>query len=389
MFLTNKSNDTQDVRNDINTQTLMPLYVIITLVGITTNLLIIVAVLKTKALRKRHSLLLLNLVTCDLVQVIVSSPYYIYSLNTYSVYKVELPIKTVFLVNLCKGYLFFSYGLGYVSILSLLLISVDRYMAVVYPFRYQIRITKGKIVLFSLLCWSLPFVFLLAAPIIPGWLDFDGRPGGFCGVQWSHVNFGFVLSNSSILFVLPTCLIFYTNIRVYNIAKKARRIITPTTVVSEVKEIVNSVTSGQQNVAEFSGEFSKSRYFVLSDISKIRKSFTIKPSLSRDIHIAVGTLLLIGCFLLTWLPFVIPRILHTFGVKIPSSVSTYTPAFAFSSVAFDPLVILCCRAEIRKAVIKLIGLFRTSPIVERSKVPSTLDNFPGYDSRIEDRAEDQ
>ena len=345
--MSNSTNYSKDTKSNI--KVLTSLYVLITIVGITTNLAIIVAVMKTKALRRRPSLVLLNLVTCDFLQVIISAPYYLYSLNTYSVNDVEHPTKNVFLVSFCKGYLFFSYGLGHVSILTLLFISTDRYMAVVYPFFYQVRITRRKLIFFSFLCWLLPFLFCLPAI---RWFDYDGQPSGFCGVQWSHVNFVFAIANVAILFVLPTCLIFYTNIRVYMISKRIQSHVFPVRTTTTIQRILQThdPISSEANTTHF-----HENRIVISSKPTATKSEKPRSSSARDIRIEVSTLLLIGCFLLTWLPFVVPRLLITIGIKVPTIVRDYTPACAFSNVAFDPLIIFTCRTKIRKTVLKILS----------------------------------
>ena len=330
-------------------------YALFIVVGLSTNLAIIFAVLRTKGLRKRQQIILLNLVTCDGFTIVMSAPYYIYSVNV-----TKIPPRTMLGTRLCKTYLLFSYALGFVSILSLLLISIDRYTAVVYPYFHQRHMTREKLICFSVLCWLIPSIVCVPAANIPGWLDFDGQPGGLCGVQWSKINPGYVIFSVGSLFLLPTFVIFYANIRVYLIAKRKRRRIFPSGYSKNSEEDSNNSGSVHGSV----------RSLPLGVIATFQRITSIKKSIAfnrrfrtskQDVQIAVSTLLLIGLFLLSWLPFVIPRVLHTFKIRIPEQVSNYTPVFAFSNVALDPILIFCCRNEIRKAV---ISFFRNSTITE-------------------------
>lgn len=320
------------------------LYTVIAIFGMVSNISIIIAVLSTKQLRKKQQFILLNIVVCDILTILVSAPYYIYSVNVKIIRKTELA------VHMCKMYLYFSYALGYVSILSMLFISLDRYSAIVYPYLYHEHMTPKILRLCSALCWLIPALACFAPVVIDCWLDYDGKPGGICGVQWTKVDTVYVCLLIGMLFILPTCLIFFTNIRVFRIARKQRRIgpgpNTGSAGVSQ-KRMSRAISTSESDI---NGNFSR-RMSAFIKIKRRLSSTTLTRSVtSRDIQIAVATLLLIGCYLLSWLPFVIPRMLYTFEIGVPSQLISYTPAFAFSNVLWDPFLILGCRNEIRKGV---------------------------------------
>lgn len=343
---------------------LICIYIIIMIIGLTANVSIVIAVLRKRSLQKKQHLILLNLIICDLLTTLLSAPYYIYSVA------VPAPHKSVSATNLCKGYLFFSYAFGYVAIQSMLLISLDRYIAIVHPYLYHKHMNSKKIPpLSAALCWLVPFLACFPSTISENWLEYDGRPGGFCGVQWSHVNKIYVIIVVGLLFIIPSLVVFFTNIRVYKIARRQMKVspeqsanrkisnqsqltLSSEDDENEIRKKMSSETSsspGQRmNMFVMTGQSIRQR---VSSMSLKKKKVTRLSK--RDVHIAVATLLLICLYLLSWLPFVVPRILSTLGLNVPRWLISYTPPFVFSSVAWDPLLILWCRNEIRREVRKL------------------------------------
>lgn len=335
---------------------LICIYIIIMTIGILANSSILMSVFSERSLRKKQHVVLLNLITCDLLTTLLSAPYYIYSVAA------TAPPKTTNATNLCKGYLFFSYAFGYVAILSMLLISLDRYIAIVHPYIYHKHMNTKTLPL-TVLCWMLPFVACFPSTITENALEYDGRAGGFCGVQWSHMSKVYVFVVVSFLFVFPTIAVFLTNIRVYKIARRQIKV--------SPEQSENRKISNQSQVTNMSFEMEQraasdftppSRRMSVNIAQIFRKQMSQKrkvPRVSkRDVQIAVATLLLIGLYFLSWLPFVIPRILSTSGVEIPRWLISYTPPFVFSSVAWDPLLILWCRNDIRREVLRLLRLPR-------------------------------
>ena len=393
------------------------LYSFIVLVGLIGNLLIVLAVFKTKQLRKRPQFILLNLIVCDLITSTVSAPYYIYSIN------MPIPKESAQVIMICRLYIYLSYTLGFISIFALMIISIDRYIAVKMPYRYQKYISNEVTIACIVLSWFIPFLVAFPAVIIDGWLGYDGLAAGFCCVHWAAIDKTYFSLLIIICFVVPTLIIFCTNIRVYLIAKKQKKVDdTRRRTISQIerRKSVKSEASESSvqldplerlQTAEKKGRpknTERNAYRVdtadntrnrgsretghtdqkidsiqndtnrkiigrhdsrksLSRMGSFRRLSTVVSAhgtrlvrsrsqimaSARDIQIAVGTLMLVICYLLSWLPFVIPRILTTFKVNIPNDVTIYTPAFAYSNVAWDPILILWCRKELRKGVCSL------------------------------------
>ena len=130
---------------------------VISLLAFTGNCLIILAFIKNINLKISHNYLIVNMAVSDLICVLFNWPLY----TTEGMLKPGGNLITEpFLASLfCKLGIYVRAMSYVVSILSLVLIAVDRYIATAFPLRAS-RIT-GKMRAISLtLCWCLPTAFL-------------------------------------------------------------------------------------------------------------------------------------------------------------------------------------------------------------------------------------
>lgn len=99
---------------------------LIVLVGIFGNALVIIVVATNAAMRSTTNMLILNLAVADLLFIIACVPSTAtdYVLNSW-------PFGGVW----CQTVQYLIYATSYVSIYTLILMSIDRYMAVVFPVR--------------------------------------------------------------------------------------------------------------------------------------------------------------------------------------------------------------------------------------------------------------
>ena len=168
----------------------------ITILSILGNLLTIVAVIKTRGLRSRHSFLpTTSLACCDLLFSLLCTP-----VN----YITTLMDRTSLDPTLCRinGFLGMLFCLS--SILTLSILSLDRYVCIVKPFRYETWITSKRIKIVLLLQWILSAV--VAAIPLSGWGSYIFYPQkGFCFIDykkhfwafafigiWMYVCLGFI-----------------------------------------------------------------------------------------------------------------------------------------------------------------------------------------------------
>ena len=168
----------------------------IAILSILGNLLTILAVVKTRSLRTRHTYLpTASLAFSDLFFSLLCCP-----VN----YVTTLMDKTSINPTLCRTNGFLGMLFCQTSILTLSTLSLDRYVCIVKPFEYELLITKNRIKTVLVTQWI--FSGIIAAVPLSGWGNYIFYPQkGFCFIDykkdfwtfvfigvWIYVCFGFM-----------------------------------------------------------------------------------------------------------------------------------------------------------------------------------------------------
>ena len=122
------------------------------------NALVIVAVTKKRRLQTMYNILLACLAATDLVVGVVIQPSFIFGEMTL--------IKGSSVTDYCKLFrqtIFFLLSPSVASLLLLALLSIERYVAIKYSLRYLAIVTKSRVIVASIFCWTaaiIPSVFV-------------------------------------------------------------------------------------------------------------------------------------------------------------------------------------------------------------------------------------
>ncbi|KAM8745903.1 trace amine-associated receptor 13c-like [Acanthopagrus schlegelii] len=125
----------------------------ISVLTVVLNLLVIISISHFRQLQTPTNLILLSLAVSDLLVGLVVMPPEIIMMQS-----------CAFLDKLsCALFYLFSFILTSASVGSMVLISVDRYVAICYPLRYSSMITPRRVQIYLSLCWfcSVTFNFML------------------------------------------------------------------------------------------------------------------------------------------------------------------------------------------------------------------------------------
>ncbi|XP_032892367.1 leukotriene B4 receptor 1-like [Amblyraja radiata] len=135
------------------------------LIGIPGNSIVIWVLLSKMKRRPSTILLILNLAIADLV-VLITLPLWMYTINNGWVFG-EISCKVVTYLIYCN-----LYG----SVFFITLLSVDRFMAVIYPFASQRWRTERSVCKVVPVVWALAFLFAVPVILVMKVQTIDGQP---------------------------------------------------------------------------------------------------------------------------------------------------------------------------------------------------------------------
>ena len=206
---------------------LMPLYFISLLVALIGNVLIIVVFYKYKPIRKSINYFVLNMAISDLFTPLTIMPFIIARTLSNGSFLSQRPSSLAGVV--CKLCYFLADTSIAVSIMSLLMISLDRLIAVVFPL--QIKLISKKV---RFICILVSWVVALSVHV-PYLFIFTFKEAD-CDKSWNdETNKRYVVATFTTFFLVPVCflIIIYSVIAVT--LKRRQR---------ERKEMLQSKRSG-------------------------------------------------------------------------------------------------------------------------------------------------
>ena len=208
------------------------IYGMIVLVTILGNFIVIVAFARDPAIRGRVSnLFILNLSVADfLIGAVCMSTNLVWLLtDDWALGRIP-----------CQIYMTVDYIVSYMSVLSIILISLDRYRLVTLHLKYMYVQTRRRALVSISCCWGFCLIFYPA--IIIGWSPLTGENNidfsNNCEVQFTqnlYMNWILIL----IEFVIPLVILIYLNTKLYLIIRRRAEVFV---LKDGVRTISNGVT---------------------------------------------------------------------------------------------------------------------------------------------------
>ena len=185
-------------------------------VGSFLNISLVFILIRSRENRaKISSVYLLCLSTSQILACLYEAPYYFISLSL----KLPPPPQEQYRIA-CRISLFITYFIAAVKIFSLMFMSVDRYIAITFPFVYQRHATKHTATLAVAFVWVLPLAFTLPLLIISNWTSYEGKIGYACGLQYHNTGIVYTAIIGLIVIASPLIIMFVTNVKVFLTARQ-------------------------------------------------------------------------------------------------------------------------------------------------------------------------
>ncbi|KAK2513105.1 Adra1a, partial [Columba guinea] len=176
------------------------------------------------------------------------------------------------------------------SIMSLCIISIDRYIGVSYPLRYPSIVTEKRGLLALLCVWALSLVISIG-PLF-GWKEPAPEDETICQITEEP---GYVLFSALGSFYLPLTIILVMYCRVYVVAKRENKGLSSGLKTERSHSEQVTLRIHRKNAPGASGSASN---------PKSKHHFSVRLlKFSREKKAAKTLGIVVGCFVLCWLPF--------------------------------------------------------------------------------------
>ncbi|XP_029654227.1 G-protein coupled receptor 161-like [Octopus sinensis] len=320
------------------------------------NLFVCLVFYKRPSLLTISNRFILNLTCCNILNTMFVMPFvFVTTITQEWVFKGIWCQSTGFLMNLIFA----------ASTLTLVVISIDRYCAVISPLHYNMRITTQRATMMIIGVWLLAIVASL--PPLVGWNHFEYQPEKYsCTVLWRSPHYSdrtYTLFLSLICFVTPLMVMLWVYVVIFRAAKdnseRARR---------------NSVipTNGEeqsQTPLRCSRRRSSTAPIILS-----RKLSTSSRTSSLLWHrdewkAAITSMLVVSTFVVCWLPYFVIIVLESSVLLKSEDIHPFLQGaaifLALSSCAFNPLVYVFRSKVARQELVSILHPRRSHPALTR------------------------
>ncbi|XP_072037636.1 adenosine receptor A2b-like [Amphiura filiformis] len=301
--------------------------IVIFLVATTGNILVIASVCAYRKLRTPTNIFVTSLSVADLFVSCISIPTDI---------ALALGFKYEPSPWVCLAGSSLIMAMSAVSVLHLLVIAYDRYLAIIHPFEYKVKMTKWRISGLIIFAWSLAAIFGIAP--FCGLNNMDCYNAGYCDMLWIQTT-GLRVTAICLATVI-LILMSYMYFAIYKFAIEAHK------QIEAAESIQARIQTGfpgiSTNASKRAWEHQPN-----GEPSGQLQPVTVTPQqriMKRDIRTAQTVALIMGCFVITWTPASVLTILDVFvpiTAKVAYKAYPYQLIFfhmAFSNSAMNPIV---------------------------------------------------
>ncbi|XP_033631985.1 G-protein coupled receptor 161-like [Asterias rubens] len=308
------------------------------------NIIALLIVYRSKALHDSAFCFLMNLALCDLLLGVVSQPPSLYYAITCHWPGGQDSIYCQFVgFSICL--------LCSVSLISLGLVSYERYSYTVHPFNHVTKFTFQR----SLYVCGVVWVYCVVAslfPVVGLWKGVGLQPyNALCNIQWEVEPLYFIGMILGVL--LPSgALITFSYFQIMKVARKARKIDAVRHVVT-----VSAVSRGDCSIqpAEESAPISTTTQTTKRHLKKLTN---LKKSM-RTSKCTITVALLVGTFAVCWTPYVIVSAVQALRCA-PNNfwVTAFAQWMCMFNSACNPLIYGITNKTFREGLVKMFRGFR-------------------------------
>ncbi|KAJ3614698.1 hypothetical protein NHX12_018269 [Muraenolepis orangiensis] len=309
------------------------------LVAIVGNILVILSVLCNRQLQTVTNFFIVNLAVADLLLSIIVLPFSasLEVLGCWLFGRVFCNIWAAVDVLCCTA-----------SILSLCVISIDRYIGVKHCLKYPTIMTERKAVVILVVVWLSSMVISIG-PLL-GWKEPPPQDESICKITEEPF---YALFSSLFSFYLPLMVILVMYFRVYVVARRTTKSLEAGVKLERNKsmEVVLRIHC-RSVLGDVRPEDSKS-----SKHHPFRSSLSVRlMKFSREKKAAKTLAIVVGMFILCWLPFFFLLPLGSLFPALKPSETLFKVVFwlGYFNSCINPMIYPCSSQEFQRAFTRLL-----------------------------------
>ncbi|XP_035515240.1 alpha-1D adrenergic receptor [Morone saxatilis] len=315
---------------------ILSVFILVAIVG---NILVILSVVCNKHLQTVTNFFIVNLAMADLLLSIIVLPFSasLEVLGCWVFGRVFCNIWAAVDVLCCTA-----------SILSLCIISIDRYIGVKHCLKYPSIMTERKAVAILVLVWVSSTV-ISVGPLL-GWKEPPPVDDSICRITEEP---GYALFSSLFSFYLPLMVILIMYFRVYVVARRTTKSLEAGVKRERNKsmEVVLRIhcRSVLEDARPASSKSSKNHPF--------RSSLSVRlMKFSREKKAAKTLAIVVGMFILCWLPFFFFLPMGAFFPSLKPSETVFKVIFwlGYFNSCINPMIYPCSSKEFQRAFTRLL-----------------------------------
>ncbi|XP_078122798.1 alpha-1A adrenergic receptor-like [Sander vitreus] len=238
------------------------------------------------------------------------------------------------------------------SIMSLCVISIDRYIGVRYPLQYPTIVTEKRALLAMLGVWLLSIVISIG-PLL-GWKPTPSQDDTECAITQEPF---YALFSSLGSFYIPLAVILAMYFRVYVVAKRTTKNLEAGMMkerMEDSNEFTMRIHCRSQQIQELCPAAAKAGG---GGASAARSTLTVKLlKFSREKKAAKTLGVVVGMFILCWLPFFLVLPIGSFNKDLRPPDTLFKVIFwlGYFNSCLNPIIYPCYSREFKQAFIRIL-----------------------------------
>lgn len=359
------------------------------------NLLVIVSVMRHRKLRIITNYFVVSLALADMLVAMFAMTFNL---------SVQVTGRWLFSYFMCDVWNSLDVYFSTSSILHLMCISVDRYVAIVKPLKYPIYMTKRVVFYMLLACWFAPGIISFV-PIFNGWyttIDNNNYRHMHPDICEFKVNEVYAILSSSISFWIPCTIMTLTYLAIFKEANRQEK-----QMHSRMGNVMLLSHRPSRDLNNINGELNNSGSSKTLTLNEISTDHLHTPTKDKNLikmkreHKAARTLgIIMGTFILCWLPFFLWYVTTSLcgsHCPCPDIIVHIVFWIGYMNSALNPLIYAYFNRDFREAFKNTLqcafcSLCRREPFdLEALDIrrPSLSDNYngPTFDANVQKFAE--